>query len=310
MPRVANGRATRHPSGEPPKLLISPHIGINVPSGCWSVKYLPDNIVFLLSYFSDEICKTCPGKDHSMQKQGTLLKSPVAAAYPTLVETYLHIQKDAAVETAEKGRTLIHEDDFADHSMLLLDGWVAFSKMLPDGEIQIIDVMLPGDFALIGAVNAPVAACTIEALSDVRFIKILPAQANGPEVEMEQLRSLFAGEIVRMQARTSELLLRMGKGNAASRVAYALLEFHVRLEAIDLSKDGYFEFPMNQHKLGEFTGLSNVHVCRTLRRFEREGIISHPTYTAIQLNDLDALCMLAGINLDAFRHEILIKRSK
>lgn len=225
-----------------------------------------------------------------------------------LVDLFLRVWPRPAIETVAKGTILVHEDDFADHSMLLLDGWVAFSKILPDGETQIIDVMLPGDFALIGAVNAPVAACSVEALSDVSYIRIRPAQANGPEPAMAKLRDLMAAEIVRTQARTSELLLRLGRGRAVSRVAYALLEFYVRLEAIGQVTENGFAFPMTQHRLGEFIGLSNVHVCRTMRRMERDGIISYPTNGDIVLCDIDALSDLAGIELEVFKHQVLVQR--
>ncbi len=244
-----------------------------------------------------------------MEPQAKLLQRSEDRHDQTLIDIFLRVQPKPQIETARKGKTLIQEDDFADHSMLLLEGWMAFSKMLPEGETQIIDVMLPGDFALIGAANAPVAACSVEALSDTRFINIRAAQINGPEADMAYLRELMAAEIVRTQSRTSELLLRMGRGNAANRVAYALLEFFVRLEVIGLTKGTCFGFPMTQHKLGEFTGLSNVHVCRTLRRFERDGIISHPTASEINLVDLDALSDISGIVLETFRNEILARRT-
>ncbi len=243
-----------------------------------------------------------------MRHHGNLSNLPIEAAVRTLAETYLHSHPNPVIATALKGETLVQEDDFADHSMLLLEGWVAFSKMLPDGETQIIDVMLPGDFALIGAVYAPVAACSVEALSDARYITIRRAQMNGNEPEMGNLRELTAGEIVRTQARTAELLLRLGHGSAASRIAYALLEFYVRLEKIGMIKNNSFTFPMTQRKFGDFTGLSNVHVCRTLRRFEREGIISHPSTTEIALKKLDVLCDIAGIDLDTLRHALLLHR--
>jgi len=234
----------------------------------------------------------------------------VAAPAAPLVAAYLSVQPHPPIEAVPKGRIIVQEDDFADHAMLLLDGWVAFSKMLPDGETQIIDVMLPGDFALIGAETAPVAACTVEALSDARFINIRPPHANGPAPELAGLRGLMAAEIVRSQARISELLLRLGQGSAASRVAYALLEFYIRLDAIGLVKDQCFAFPITQQKTGEFTGLSNVHVCRTMRRFERDGLISHPHHNDIILCDIDALCGIAGVDLRVLRNEILSQRGQ
>lgn len=232
---------------------------------------------------------------------------PTAKRMPPLVEAFLRAQPKARIETAQRGDEIILEDDFSDHSMLLLEGWAGFSKMLPDGERQIIDIMLPGDFALIGATHAPVAACTVEALSEIRFINIPPAHVNGAEPETVLLRELFAAEIVKTQSRTSEILLRMGKGSAANRVAYVLLELYIRLQAIAATDGGRFDFPMTQHKLGEFTGMSNVHVCRTMRRFERDGIISYPVSGEICLNDLDELCALAGLDIETLRKEILLQ---
>ena len=240
---------------------------------------------------------------------GRLAPAPTAPHILSFQKTYLGIHPKSTIERVAKGQFIVQEDDFADHSILLLEGWVAFSKSLPDGETQIIDVLLPGDFALIGAINAPVSACSVEALSDAQYISVRSIHANGPSADMAQLREMMAGEIVRTQARTAELLLRMGKGSAAIRIAYALLEFYVRLDAIGRVQDGGFDFPITQQKLGEFTGLSNVHVCRTMRRFERDGIIAHPTALRLVLSEMDALCDIAGIDLQMFRDEILMHRA-
>lgn len=229
-------------------------------------------------------------------------------SFPALASAFLDLQPHARIQTAPKGSVIVREGEFADHSMLVVDGWMALSKSLPDGNTQIIDVMLPGDFALVGAVIAPFAACSFEALSDARFVNLKPEQANGPGPQMEGLRTLLAAMIVTTQARTAELLLRMGKSSAASRIAYALLELYIRLEAVKLTNGVRFDFPMTQHKFGEFVGLSNVHVCRTMRRFEREGIISYPDQTEIVLNQLDVLCDIAGIDLDRFKQEVLVRR--
>lgn len=214
---------------------------------------------------------------------------------------------DTLISRARRREILTCESDFADHSMLLLDGWVALSKTLKNGETQIIDVMLPGDFALVGTRLLPVAACTVEALSDVEYINIKPDNVNGPDTASAHLRELLAASVLTTQSRTSELLLRLGRGSAASRVAYALIEFHTRLQAVGRTKGNTFEFPINQQKLGEFTGLTNVHVCRTLRRFERDGITAHPDGRSITLQDMAALCALADVNLELFRDEILLR---
>lgn len=208
---------------------------------------------------------------------------------------------------APRGAMLTLEGDFADHALLLLDGWIGLSKTLPSGDTQIVDVMLPQDFALIGTELVPVAACTIEALSDVEYIAIRPDAANGPDPEAARLRRYMAAAILVAQSRTSERLLRLGRGNAATRIAYALIELHTRLEAVGRTDGMTFGFPITQQKFGEFTGLTNVHVCRTLRRFEREGLIRHPDSRSIALTDIRALAALADLDLDDFREEILMR---
>ncbi len=208
---------------------------------------------------------------------------------------------------APRGTVLVRENDTADHSILLLDGWISLSKTLPSGDVQIIDLMLPGDFALVGTRMVPVAATTMEALSDTVYVLIGPEQANGPSAASATLRHVLAACILTTQSRTSEMLLRLGRGTAANRIAYALLEIFVRLQAVGLTTGTAFEFPITQQKFGEFTGMTNVHVCRTLRRFETEGMIRHPDHKSIELIDLPALCALADINLPLFRQEILMR---
>lgn len=208
---------------------------------------------------------------------------------------------------AARGTVLIRENDKADHSILLLDGWISLSKTLPSGDVQIIDLMLPGDFALVGTRMVPVAATTMEALSDIKYVVIGPEEANGPGAASATLRHVLAACLLTTQSRTSEMLLRLGRGTAANRIAYALLEVFIRLQSVGLTTGTSFEFPITQQKFGEFTGMTNVHVCRTLRRFETEGLIRHPDHLTIELLDLPALCDLADIDLSLFRQEILIR---
>ncbi len=237
------------------------------------------------------------------------------AADATTAPGYIHdaLRKVEAAKGALRIRhaarftALVHENDPADYSLLLVDGWVALSKTLPSGDAQITDVMLPGDFALVGTRILPVAACTMEALSDTRYILISPSDANGPGPAAADLRQALAASVLTTQSRTSELILRLGRGDAANRVAYALLEIYVRLQAVGLTRGASFDFPIRQQKFGEYTGLTNVHVCRTMRRFVRAGLIRSPDPGTIELLNLPALCDLADLDLDRFKAEIVIK---
>ncbi len=225
-----------------------------------------------------------------------------------VVDAYFALRPKQAIRKAGKGHAVVQERGYSKHSILLVSGWAALSKSMSEGGIQIIDVMLPGDVALIGADIAPVAAFTIEALTGISYIAIPLEHINGPELQHAQFRRLLVAMLITAQARMSELLLRMGRSSATCRLAYALLELYIRLERMGLARNGCFHLPLNQHKIGEFAGLSNVHVCRTMRRFERNGLITHLNKHDIRLNDLPSLSALAEINLASFREEILLRR--
>lgn len=208
---------------------------------------------------------------------------------------------------AVKGSMIAREGDTADCCLLVLEGWIGLSKMLPDGETVIVDIMLPEDFMVIGSQAAPIAAWSIEALSDASYVLVDLDQVNDTAFAATSVRDILIGQVVTTQARTAELMLRMGSGSAANRLAYALLELFVRLESLGLTARTTYDFPLNQQKFGQFTGLSNVHVCRTLRRFERDGLIEYPGPGKIELCDVAALCDIASIDLDALREQILTR---
>ncbi len=48
----------------------------------------------------------------------------------------------------------------------------------------------------------------------------------------------------------------------------------MRLRAVELAKQTSFELPLTQAELGDVTGLSNVHVNRTMKELHRLGLIA------------------------------------
>jgi len=209
---------------------------------------------------------------------------------------------------AKPGEIIAHEADLTGFFLYVVDGWIALTKSLEDGETQIIDILLNGDFALIAAKGAPALPYNAEALNTVRYLTFSEEMINGPEPGAAELRSHLAASVAVTQSRTAELLLRVGQGTAEQRICYALLEFYLRLEAIGQIDSNRFHVPMTQKQLGQFTGLSNVHICRTLRRFARNGLVRTSDRTDFDILDLDAVCHMAGVDLEALRAEIVLKQ--
>jgi CRP-like cAMP-binding protein len=70
-----------------------------------------------------------------------------------------------------------------------------------------------------------------------------------------------------------EWVLNVGRRDARSRIAHLICEFAVRADAAGLSTNGRYELPMTQEQIGDATGLTSVHVNRTLKTLAADGLL-------------------------------------
>ncbi len=212
-----------------------------------------------------------------------------------------------SIQTVKPEQYLLMEGDETNSVLCLLDGWLSLSKSLPDGEIQIVDFALPGEIIETGAPGGPVSAVSIEALTDVS-VAVVPVLAwEAMKRQRPDLGRISQEVRAAARARMVGRMLRLGRGRAAMRLAYALLELDARLEAIGQSIQGRFHIPMNQRVLGDFVGLSSVHVCRTLGQLVSDGIILADGRMSIEILEPGRLAELAGVDPEILRCEILAK---
>jgi len=187
----------------------------------------------------------------------------------------------------------------------VISGWLAVSKSLHEGQRQIVDIVLPGEFLDPGSANARTSAVEIESLSQVAVAVLAREDWARLLQGYPELRRRFDRDTAAAVSRMSERMLRLGKGATESRIAYALCELCLRVSELGLVRDSAFHIPMTQQQLGDLAGLSAVHVCRTLRRFSRHGVIKVADHMDIRILDLDALAEIAEIDPAALQNEII-----
>jgi len=212
------------------------------------------------------------------------------------------LQRDARRYPA--GSDIILEGDESGPFFLVLDGWVALNKSLKDGHVQTIDIILPADVIMPSAEG--VSVFDVHALTDVTVCAV-PMQeldnleAADPPHMWTSIRALSAAA----KARIAERMLRLGQGSAEVRIAYFLTELYLRISACSDNQDMVFHLPLTQQQIGEFVGLSSVHVCRTLRRLSRNGLIDTSSHLKIVINDFDSIANIAQIDINQLKAEIL-----
>lgn len=190
----------------------------------------------------------------------------------------------------------------------ILSGWLALSKSTEDGQRQIIDVILPGEIVHPTSADGHSSWIQIESLSYATVAAVPQTEWSKLQAMDPALRQIETTTVAAALSRMSERMLRLGKGTAESRIAYALIEIGMRLTAITEGEACDYHLPMTQQDLGDFVGLSSVHVCRTLRRLRRSGVISTEDHMDITIHDLDRLAGIAEVDLECLRAEIISVR--
>ena len=89
-----------------------------------------------------------------------------------------------------------------------------------------------------------------------------------------------------------EWTLNVGRRDAIERVAHVICELFARLSLVGLADANSFAFPVTQMDLADATGLSTVHVNRTLQELRASGLITLRERHVI-IHDLEGLSSMA-----------------
>ena len=177
------------------------------------------------------------------------------------------------VRVVDARRDLITEGDRPRFVHLMLDGWACRYKQLPDGKRQIVSLFVPGDFC---DVNVYILKCmdhSIGAITRLKVAMISPEEMNALTTERPRItQALWWHELVTAGIQR-EWTLNLGQRSAYERLAHLLIELYIRLEVVGRAQNGRCDFPLTQNDLADATGLTSVHVNRTLQELRRDGLI-------------------------------------
>jgi CRP-like cAMP-binding protein len=173
----------------------------------------------------------------------------------------------------EAGTYTIREAEPPLHCGVLVSGFAYRQKLTGDGSRQIIALMLPGEALDLQNLFLDVSDHSVQMLTrgEVAFVarsdlqaltRSHPAIAHALVVKILVEASIFR-----------EWVLNVGRRDAGTRIAHLLCELGVRLDANGLAQDYGYDLPMTQEQLADVVGLTPVHVNRTLKALEAEGLI-------------------------------------
>ena len=159
---------------------------------------------------------------------------------------------------------------------------------------QIAEFYYPGDVILPAAANErPLFLRAVSAVTlDAWNLKAFRRHANGQDCLSFALFELARDDLSRRLERSG----RMRRLNVEARFATFLLEAALRLD--NASKGvASFSLPMSRNEIAGYLGLRTETLCRVIRRWRDDGVISLDGPRQIEIPDLDALRALVEASL-------------
>lgn len=170
--------------------------------------------------------------------------------------------------------TIVREGEESTGFRLQIAGWITSSIMMPDGKRLIPKLHLPGDMIGTPDMAQRRSITTLTALTDA-VTAFVPSERIGRLFKSHpRLAALFTVAAQMERIYLIDQLALVGVGRAKQRVAHFIVDVYERLSAAGEAGGGRFLLSTSQEVIGEILGLTGVHVNRTLRQLEEEGLIT------------------------------------
>lgn len=203
-----------------------------------------------------------------------------ALAYRLKAFTRLSSDDTAAIAQLSKvarvvqpRRDLIREGETPKFVHLMVDGWACRYKTLPDGRRQIVAFFVPGDFCDLNVYILKEMDHSIGAITRLSVADISPEDMDALTTKHPRITQGLWWEALVNAAIQREWTLNIGQRTAYERIAHLLIELHLRLKTVGLTQNGSCDFPLTQTDIADATGLTAVHVNRTLQELRRDDLI-------------------------------------
>ncbi|MGN6551873.1 MAG: Crp/Fnr family transcriptional regulator [Pararhizobium sp.] len=183
---------------------------------------------------------------------------------------------------------LVREGDRPEALFLILDGWAYRYKYLENGQRQIMSFFIAGDLCDLNIFVLREMDHSIATVTDVDVAVISRDAFNELSLECPRVIQALLWESLVNSAIQREWTVNLGQRDAMERVSHLLCELFVRLQAVGLTSGDSCAFPITQAELADATGLSTVHMNRTIQELRSDGLIGLKGRTLI-IPDLEAL---------------------
>ncbi|MBA3676133.1 MAG: Crp/Fnr family transcriptional regulator [Sphingosinicella sp.] len=197
-------------------------------------------------------------------------------ARDVLSEEEEQILRDSIGEIKElpRAKVIVKAGVTVSECTLLVEGFVCRYKDLSDGQRQLMELHVPGDFLDLHSFLLKQLEHNVGSMTPVRLVmtphdKIRDITEKHPHLaRMLWFSTLLDAAIHR------ERILSVGRRSALSRISHLFCELYVRLNVVGLTDGFSYRLPITQADIADASGLTAVHVNRMLKQLREMGLMS------------------------------------
>lgn len=184
---------------------------------------------------------------------------------------------------------------------MLLSGFAVRHKLVAGGQRQIVSIHIKGEavdlqHSLLGVADHSVQMLTPAEVALISRDEIVRTAFERAAVGRAMwIDTLVDGSILR------EWIVNVGRRDAPTRIAHLLCEFALRMKVAGLGELTQYELPMKQEQLADATGMTPVHVNRSIKSLEAQGLIDRFSPRSITIGDWRRLAHAGDFN-SAYLH--------
>lgn len=226
-------------------------------------------------------CAHCPSR----------LRAPCGAIQDVAGRAQLE-RLHAPLRRFPAGSALFEQGAPSDRSYTILRGWVAVTQTSSEGRFSILRFVLPGE-VLAFERRSRVSTVGAVAVGEVTTCALSRSRQERLELEHPSFDARHrAAQAETLEQAYETLASTLGR-SAMERVGHLLFQLAWRTLRRRPSPGDRIDAPLSQIQVGLATGLTAVHVSRTMRQLRERGVAELENHR-LTIHDAAALAWLAG----------------
>jgi CRP-like cAMP-binding protein len=180
----------------------------------------------------------------------------------------------ATVRDIRADQDVVRDGDRPLQSCLIVAGFLCRYKDLPTGTRQIHSIHVAGDMPDLQSLHLQVMDHGLATMTPSK-VAMIPHDAlrqltrAHPRVGDALWRDTLVDAAI-----FREWIVNVGAREAYHRIAHLICEMFLKLRAVGLAESNTFELPLTQGEVAEATGLSTVHVNRSVMQLRANALIT------------------------------------